>query len=162
MDIFFLAISLTTFFIIYFTIYKQNYAWIKTLYMSVFCIHFFSFLYTIFANPGIPERKYYSRNYIQNVKREEKKKYFHCKICNIITPKELNVVHCYYCDVCVINHDNHCSCFGKCVGQNNCCSFYTTIVSIPIYLVVAFITLIGYAIYIDELQISLRRQGKRP
>ena len=25
-----------------------------------------------------------------------------------------------------------------------------------------FITLIGYAIYIDELQISLRRQGKRP
>lgn len=112
------------------------------------------------VNPGIPERKYYSRNYIRNVKREEKSKYMRCKICNIITPKALNVTHCYYCNVCVINHDHHCTCFGKCVGKNNCCAFYTSLVSIPLYMVMGFITLVSYAIYIDEVHSEMRRQAR--
>ena len=68
------------------------------------------------------------------MKKEEKSKYTKCKICNIITPKNLNAIHCYYCDVCVIDHDHHCTCFGKCVGKNNCCTFYTSLVTIPLYM----------------------------
>ena len=111
-------------------------------------------------NPGIPERKYYSKSYIQTIKKEEKSKYIKCKICNIITPKNLNVTHCYNCNVCVINHDHHCTCFGKCVGKNNCCTFYTALVTIPLYMVMGFITLVAYAIYVDEVQTQLRRQAR--
>ena len=125
----------------------------------MFYTHFFSFIYTVLINPGIPERKYYSKNYIQNIKKEEKSKYIKCKICNIITPKELNVSHCYYCNVCVINPDHHCTCFGKCVGKNNCCTFYTTLVTIPLFMIVAFITLICFAIYLDEVK-SHNKKGR--
>ena len=118
-------------------------------------------MYTIIVNPGIPGRKYYLRNYIQNIKKEEKAKYTKCKICNIITPKNLNAIHCYYCDVCVIDHDHHCTCFGKCVGKNNCCTFYTSLVTIPLYMIMGFITLVCYAIYIDEVQAEIRRQSRR-
>lgn len=126
----------------------------------IFGIHFITFLYTIIINPGIPERKYYARNYIKNVKKEEKLKYVNCKICNIITPKSLKAIHCYYCDVCVINQDHHCTCFGKCIGKNNCCAFYFALVTIPLYMVMGFITLVAYAIYIDEIQSQIRRQAR--
>ncbi len=125
---------------------------------TIFYTHVFSFLYTVFINPGIPERKYYSKNYIQNIKKEEKSKYIKCKICNIITPKELKVSHCYYCNVCVINQDHHCTFFGKCVGKNNCFTFYLTLVTIPLLMITAFITLICYAIYLDQVQSERRRK----
>ena len=155
----FLAVSSGIYLLIYFTIYEQNYKWVKIGINWAFGLHFFSFLYTIIINPGIPGRKYYSRNYIRNIKKEEKSKYIRCKICNIITPKSLNATHCFYCNVCVINHDHHCTCFGKCVGRNNCFSFYTALVTIPVYMVWGFIALVAYAIYIDELHTKMRRQG---
>ena len=105
--------------LIYFTIYEKNYIAIKITLNIIFIIHFFSFLITVIANPGIPERKYYYNNYIKNIKKEEESEYDKCKKCNIITPKILNVSHCYYCDVCVINQDHHCTCLGKCIGKNN-------------------------------------------
>jgi hypothetical protein len=155
-----LAISTGIYLLIYFTIYHQNYKWVKIGINTIFGIHFISFLYTIIVNPGIPGRKYYSRNYIQNIKKEEKSKYTMCQLCNIITPKQLHAIHCYYCDVCVIDQDHHCTCFGKCVGKNNCCTFYTSLVTIPLYMVMGFITLVCYAIYIDEVQAELRRQAR--
>ena len=127
----------------------------------IFGIHFITFLYTIIINPGIPERKYYARNYIKNVKKEEKLKYVNCKICNIITPKSLKAIHCYYCDVCVINQDHHCSCIGKCVGKNNCILFYLAIATIPIYAIMCFITLISYVIYLDDENKQIRKIGRR-
>jgi hypothetical protein len=146
--------------LIYLTIYEKNYRWVKIGISSIFFLHFFSFLYTIFSNPGIPERKYYTRNYIQYIKKEEKGKYTKCKICNIITPKSLHVVHCYYCNVCVFDHDHHCTCFGKCVAKNNCILFYISIVSIPIYAVTCFITLIAYVLYLDEMHREKRKYGR--
>ena len=160
LDLLFLALSTGIYLLIRFTIYEQNYQWVKIGINLIFGIHFFSFLYTIIVNPGIPERKYYTRNYIRNINKEDKSKYNRCKICNIITPKTLNVTHCYYCNVCVINHDHHCTCFGKCVGRNNCCTFYTSLVSIPLYMVMGFITLVAYAIYIDEVHTQMRRQAR--
>ena len=146
--------------LIYLTIYEKNYRWVKIGISSIFFLHFFSFLYTIYSNPGIPERKYYTRNYIQYIKKEEKGKYTKCKICNIITPKSLHAVHCYYCNVCVFDHDHHCTCFGKCVGKNNCWSFYTALITIPLFMIMGFITLICFAVYEDEARSALRRQAR--
>ena len=147
--------------LIYFTIYEKNYIAIKITLNVIFIIHFFSFLFTVIANPGIPERKYYYNNYIKNIKKEEESEYNKCKKCNIITPKILNVSHCYYCDVCVINQDHHCTCLGKCIGKNNWILFYIAIITIPLYLVIGFITLISYVIYIDDENRKIRMIGRR-
>ena len=157
----YLIFVLALYFLIYFTIYEKNYKGIKISLNIIFIIHFFSFLLTIIANPGIPERKYYYKNYAENIKKEEKSNYYTCKICNIITPKELNVSHCYYCDVCVINQDHHCTCLGKCVGKNNCILFYLAIATVPIFLVMGFITLISYVIYLDDENRQIRQIGRR-
>lgn len=120
-----------------------------------------SFLLTVIVNPGIPERKYYYPNYIKNINKENESEYTLCKKCNIITPKELDVSHCYYCDVCVINQDHHCTCLGKCIGKNNCILFYVAIISIPLYAVICFVTLISYVIYIDDEDRQIRKIGRR-
>ena len=73
----------------------------------------------------------------------------------------MNVSHCYYCDVCVINQDHHCTCLGKCIGKNNWILFYIAIITIPLYLVIGFITLISYVIYIDEENRKIRMIGRR-
>lgn len=70
-------------------------------------------------------------------------------------------MHCYYCNICVIDHDNHCTCLGKCIGKNNCCAFYTILVTIPLYMVMGFITLVAYAIYVDEVQTEMRRKARQ-
>ena len=160
MDLIFLVVSAGIYILIYFTIFHQNYIWVKIGITSVFLINFFSFLYTILINPGIPERKYYSRNYIKTIKKEEKSNYVKCKVCNIITPKKLKVTHCYYCNVCVIDQDHHCTFFGKCVGKNNCCTFYTALASLPLYMIMGFITLVCYAVYVDELRSQMRRRSR--
>ena len=149
------------YFLVHFYIYEQNYLGIKIAVTTIFIIHFFSYLLTIIANPGIPDRKYYSKNYIQNIKKGEESKYDKCKICNIITPKELNVSHCYYCDVCVIDQDHHCSFLGKCIGKNNCILFYVAIITIPLFLVMCFITLISYVIFIENEKRLIRKLGKK-
>ena len=149
------------YFLLYFTIYEKNYKGIKIALNAIFFIHFFSFLLTIIANPWIPQRKYYYKSYIENIKKEEESNYNRCKRCNIITPKVLNVCHCYYCDVCVINQDHHCSCIGKCVGKNNCILFYLAIATIPIYAIMCFITLISYVIYLDDENKQIRKIGRR-
>ena len=129
--------------------------------MTIFFIHFFSFLLTIIVNPGIPERKYYYKNYIKNINKKDESDYDKCKICNIITPKILNVSHCYYCNVCVINQDHHCTCLGKCVGKNNCFLFYTAIVTIPLFAIVGFVTLVSYVIFIDAEEKEIRKYGRK-
>lgn len=146
--------------LIYFTIYKKNYKAIKIIEMTTFIIHFLSFFFTIIVNPGIPDRKYYYKNYINNIKKKDKSEYDRCKICNIITPKVLNVTHCYYCDVCVVNQDHHCTCLGKCVGKNNCILFYMAIVTIPLFAVMGFVTLISYVIYLDDEEREIRKYGR--
>jgi hypothetical protein len=124
-------------------------------------MHFLSFLFTVIANPGIPERKYYYNNYINSINKDDEKNYDRCKRCNIITPKYMKVYHCVYCDVCVINQDHHCTCLGKCIGKNNRFLFYLFIVTMPLYLIMSFITLVAYVIYFDEESRQLRRIGRR-
>ena len=59
-----------------------------------------------------------------------------------------------------MEHDHHCTCFGKCIGKNNCCSFYTSLISIPFFMIMGFITLICYAVYEDEVRTALRKQAR--
>ena len=127
----------------------------------MFITHFLSFLFTIIANPGIPERKYYYNDYIKNINKDDEKNYERCKICNIITPNYMKVCHCVFCDVCVVNQDHHCTCLGKCIGKNNWFLFYLFIVTLPLYLIMSFVTLIGYVIYIDNERRLLRSIGRR-
>ena len=160
-DFAYLVFVVVLYYLIIRYLYLKNYIGIKISLNIIFVIHSFSFLFTIIANPGIPPRKYYYNNYIKNIEKEEESNYDRCKICNIITPKKLNVSHCYFCDVCVINHDHHCTFFGKCIGKNNCILFYTTIVTVPLYLIICFISLVGHLIYIDEEETQIRKMGRR-
>jgi len=116
----------------------------------MFIIHFFSFLLMFIVNPGIPDRKYYYNDYIKTIKKEDEVKYDKCEICNIITPKKLKVSHCYYCDVCVIKQDHHCTFFGKCIAKNNFILFFIAIITIPLYIVICFLTLLTYVAYISK------------
>ena len=156
-----MSLATCLYLLIYFTIYERNFKGIKIAITTTFITHFFSFLLTIIVNPGIPDRKYYYHNYIKTIEKIDKKKYDKCKICNIITPKILNVSHCYYCDVCVVNQDHHCTCIGKCIGKNNCILFYLSIITIPLYAVMCFVTLISYVIYIDDENRQIRKFGRR-
>lgn len=160
LDILILLGSISSFLLVYFNIYEQNYKWVKIAIKSIFGINFLSTFYTIFANPGIPDRKYYSRKYIKYVNKEDKSKYTICKICNIITPKSLNTSHCSDCKICVINHDFHFDTFGKCIGKNNYYAFYISLITIPFYIVMIFITFLTYLIYTDEYEMEKRRQGR--
>ena len=156
----YLLFVLALYILIRYYIYDNNFKWIKITQNIMFVTHFFSFLLTVIANPGIPDRKYYYKNYIDKITEEDEDLYDKCEICNIITTKKLNVSHCYYCDVCVVDQDHHCTCLGKCVAKNNCILFYISIVSIPFYAVTCFITLIAYVLYLDEMHREKRKYGR--
>ena len=105
-----------------------------------------SYLSTSLINPGIPELKYYSKNF--NLNNEEKLKDFQkCKKCNIIIPRKLNVTHWNVCNVCVKQQDHHCPWTGKCIGKYNIWFFCLFIFSFFIYSLSSFLTYIFYFIY---------------
>ena len=96
---------------------------------------------TVIANPGISDRKYYYKNYIDKFIEKEEDLYDKCEICNIIIPKKLNVSHCYYCDICVFEQEHHCTCLGKCVAKNNCVLFYIYLLYQYLYMLLPFLLL---------------------
>ena len=81
-----------------------------------------------------------------------------CERCNIIVPKSLQVCHCYHCDLCVIGQDHHCVWLGKCIGKNNWISFYAAMVSLPLFLIFSFLTLVMHLIYLCDNNL---RSGKK-
>jgi hypothetical protein len=104
----------------------------------MFYVFFLSFVITFAINPGIPERKYYSRN-------KDKKNYSKCKKCNILAPTELNIGHCIDCDICIEGHDHHCSWVGKCIGKRNIIFFYFFIAGFLGFIItLLYITLITF------------------
>ena len=68
---FYLLFVLALYLLIRYTIYDNNFKWIKITLNIIFVIHFFSFLLAVIANPGIPDRKYYYKNYIDKIIEED-------------------------------------------------------------------------------------------
>lgn len=123
----------------------------------IFIIHLFSYLFTILLNPGIPSRKYYSKFYGENSRKDYNLK--ECKKCNIIVPKDLNTYHCHVCDVCIIEYDHHSFWMGKCIGKNNLIPFYISTFSSSIYLISTVISFMLCIIFIHEENIKFQNMN---
>ncbi len=121
------------------TLLKENYLFIKIVYVLNYLIFMISYLTTMLINPGIPERKYYS-DYIKN-KNIINDNWRCCYKCNIIVPKEYNISHCDDCDICVREQDHHCPWTGKCIAKFNLKIFYIFLNSLFIFIVNIFVTL---------------------
>ena len=126
-----------------------------------FLIFTISYLVTSLINPGIPERNYYSQNFLKNNPDLPSETVVKCSRCNIIVPKYLNMIHCTKCDVCVKKYDHHCPWTGKCIGQRNLIAFYIFLTFLLCYMFMSFITLITYLINWQEMEFEKMRKIKR-
>ena len=93
-------------------------------YLNCFITHMFIYL----INPGIPDKKYYSKTFLKSekyvkMKEEEKKNYYLCEICNIIINRKDEIDHCDECGICLKKYDHHCYWTGKCIAKNNMWAF---------------------------------------
>lgn len=152
------SLSILLYAIIYFTILQKNYRPIKIAETTTFIIHAVSHLITIIINPGIPNRKYFSKFF--NGNNNSNLNLYECKKCNIITPTSLNASHCYICGICVLNHDHHAFWMGKCIGKNNLFTFYISIFFISIYFVMSILSLMTYIIFVNEENIKIKKLNK--
>ena len=109
-------------------------------------------LYTVFINPGFPEKKWFLSSKIINIimKDEEvykefnAKKYKICRKCNLLIDKFLKIIHCDICDICCEYYDHHCQWIGKCIGKNNYFSFKVYVISNILYIILQIIILFIY------------------
>ena len=113
---------------------------IKAIFYILFYTLIFSYFFTVFINPGIPEKKYYLNEY----KTDDSEKFIKCKLCNINVPKELNIGHCTECNICIIKYDHHCKWAGKCIGKGNILFFYFFCLSLFGYIIFIIIFLFLY------------------
>ena len=90
----------------------------------------FSILIIFLINPGIPSRKFFSKNY----KIKENQMYYCCNKCNIVAPVELNTAHCELCNICILNYDHHCIWTGKCIGKGNIIFFVDFLISLLLFI----------------------------
>ena len=134
------------FFLILFTLLKNNFKIVKIIHISSYLFFIISYLSTSLINPGIPSFKFYSKNFVVKDK-EQLRRYQKCKKCNIIILKKYKVSHCDICDICVIGYDHHCPWSGKCIGKYNIWFFCLFIFSFFIYSLSSFLTYIFYFIY---------------
>ena len=130
------------YFLEFFTIFENNFEIARIIETLSYLLFILSFLGTCLINPGIPELKFYSKNF--NLSEKEKlKDYQKCKKCNIIIPRKLNVTHCNVCNVCVKEQDHHCPWSGKCIGKYNLCQFYLFLFFLLIKLIYLFTSFIN-------------------
>ena len=124
---------------------KNNYLFIKILFILNYIIFITSYIYTVLVNPGIPKREHYIKNFLN--KKVDINHWRKCTKCNILIPKHFKIHHCEDCDVCVREHDHHCPWTGKCIGKYNIKSFHIFVNSLCIYLIMIFITFYCFMIY---------------
>ena len=130
----------------------------ETIFFFIFTL---SYLATSLLNPGIPERNYYSLNFINNNPDLPASSVVKCSRCNIVVPKYFKVIHCNKCNVCVKKFDHHCPWTGKCIGQRNLIAFYVFLIFLICYMFMSFITLITYLIKWQEMEFEKMRKIKR-
>lgn len=100
-----------------------------TVFFVLYGFMIFSYVITIFWNPGIIPMKQ-SPEVIDLEGNEE----FQCSVCRI--PKgKMKAVHCHDCKICIEELDHHCIWTGKCIGKGNLKVFYVFIGSVPVFFV---------------------------
>ena len=120
-----------------------------------------SYLATALINPGIPDREYYSRNFLSQNQDFKSSDLVKCSKCNIVVPKYFKLFHCDICQVCVKKQDHHCPWTGKCIGEKNIVPFYIFICFLLAYMFMSFITFLTYLINWQESEFQRMRKIKR-
>ena len=84
------------------------------------------FLYTLLANPGIPDEIFHRNNDPNFVVEptENRRPVNTCPFCNLSNKGKYKYSHCNDCNVCVEDLDHHCAFFGKCIAKGNVKTFY--------------------------------------
>ena len=126
-----------------------------------FLIFMSSYLLTALLNPGIPNRDYYSKNFIENNPDLPSSSLVKCSKCNIVVPKKFRISHCSICQVCVKHHDHHCPWTGKCIGERNLTPFYIFLCFLLCYMFMSFITFLTYLFNWQELEMKKHNKFKR-
>ena len=121
----------------------------------------FSYLLTALLNPGIPNRDYYSKNFITNNPDVPRSSLVKCSKCNIVVPRTFRISHCNICQVCVKNHDHHCPWTGKCIGEKNLMPFYVFLCFLLGYMFMSFITFLTYLFNWQEMEFQKMKKVKR-
>ena len=116
-----------------------------------------SYLTTALINPGIPDRNYYSKKFLNDNQNIPSKDLVKCSRCNIVVPKYLRISHCDICQVCVRKYDHHCPWTGKCIGEKNIIPFYTFLCFLLAYMFMSFITFMTYLINWQESEFQRHR-----
>ena len=118
----------------FFLIESNSSFWQKLIYLCLSFMVYYFFNKCAVINPGI----------VQNKKMDKDNNYF-CLRCQVYYNPNNKVEHCDMCGICVEKMDHHCIWVGKCVGKNNCFSFYAMLVSIGlIYAYIIFIAIWQY------------------
>ncbi len=124
-------------FIYFFLIFESKF-WEKLLYFILIFLLFFNFNRCVLINPGI----------VQNTKKD-KKNFEFCNICQVYFNPNDNVEHCNMCGICIERYDHHCIWVGKCIGKNNCFTFYTMLGLV--FINYAYITFLVYSLYSNKI-----------
>lgn len=109
---------------------------------AIFIIFAFSFIITVFTNPGIPERKHILTRDIQSQIRNSQAEpnYLTCNTCGIYVPSDTKIGHCLSCNICIIGYDHHCGWSSKCIGSGNIVTFHIFLYSGVVYLLYGGLT----------------------
>jgi hypothetical protein len=80
----------------------------KLIGLLLYIIQVLSHLFTMFINPGLPDKNSYISSEVINIFQNNSeydtsflKKYRKCDICNILVQAQNEVVHCESCNICV-------------------------------------------------------------
>ena len=87
--------------LVYIFLYEDNFQFIKILESTTYFVYAISYLLTALINPGIPNKKHFSKNYTFTNK-EEIKQYQICKKCNIIFLKIIALLVMFVLKIMII------------------------------------------------------------
>ena len=117
---FFLHLS---FILIHLNIIHTVFPYMRYLLTIFYLMNALNHLYIVLFNPGIPSPDNFSKNYVKNIKKEDREFFKVCEICNIIVDEIDDVRHCTECNICVKKIDHHCYWTAKCIAKNNYFTF---------------------------------------
>ena len=144
-----------SFYILFFTLAKEVYPYMKYMLIGFYLNCFINHLFIFLTNPGIPNKNYYLKNFLNSEKYIDmtdiqKQNYYLCEICNIIANINEDIVHCEECNICLKGYDHHCNWTGKCITNKNIISFHFFSIGTFIYIVWYAIVVLSWML----LQIS--------
>ena len=134
------VLMITSFLLIYFSVYLEfdylgRYIWLKYTCIILFCLSLLFNLIVAMSDPGHLQRDE-SLNFIDLV--EEFDPSCLCEHCKLI--KSPRAKHCALCNRCADRYDHHCPWINNCIGRGNIKRFYAFLLTQIFYL---FMTIIA-------------------